>query len=236
MDLQIHKDSIQFIKDHKNELCEEFANIREFPSFPNPSANFMAGSPGAGKTEFSKSFIEEFQKTHSQRKIVRIDADDIRIFIPAYTKHNSVNVQGAASLGVEKILDRVINNKQDFLLDATLANYEKSYSNIFRCLKHDYRVGVIYLYQEPEIAWMYTKYREIKEGRDVSKDVFIDAFLNAYKNAQKLKGIFQDKVELWLVVKDLEQDHADIYYDIENLASLIKMKYNRKILKNLIHE
>ena len=73
-----------YIKTHKKELCEKFANLKDYPPISNPSAYFMAGSPGADKTEFSKSFIKELAGKEPERRIVRIDADVVRDFIPFY--------------------------------------------------------------------------------------------------------------------------------------------------------
>lgn len=194
----------------------------------------MAGSPGAGKTEFSKSFIQEFEEKHPPRKIVRIDADDIREFIPAYTKHNSSEVQGAASLGVEKLLDCVLANGQDFLLDATFADYEKSRLNVKRCLKRDRKVGVIYLYQDPLIAWNFTKKREIMEGRPIPNHVFINAFFAAKLNVQKIKDEFKKDIELWLINKNLENDVEKTFFNIDNIDSYLKIKYNTETLFKII--
>ena len=101
---------LQYVKDHKKELCEKFASIEIYPLVKDPSAYFMAGSPGAGKTEYSKSFIEQLEAKFSERKIVRIDADEVRDSIPTYDRTNAPLMQRAAALGVEKLLDCVFKN------------------------------------------------------------------------------------------------------------------------------
>lgn len=56
--LSIHDEAIAYIRQHKRDLIEKFANLNDYPPVKNPEAFFMAGSPGAGKTEYSKSFIK----------------------------------------------------------------------------------------------------------------------------------------------------------------------------------
>ncbi len=45
----------KFIKKNKKLLIEKFANLDLYKPVVSPVTIFMAGSPGAGKTEFSKS-------------------------------------------------------------------------------------------------------------------------------------------------------------------------------------
>lgn len=146
---QIAAKAREYIKANKLKLCQKFASLEDYPPVKNPSAYFMAGSPGAGKTEFSKSFIKELMEKEPARRIVRIDADEVRDFIPFYDKTNAYRIQGAAALGVEKLLDCVLENNQDFVLDATFADLEKSRTNILRSLHKNRKVGIIYLYQDP---------------------------------------------------------------------------------------
>lgn len=227
----VENQAIQFIKQHKKELCEQFASIKTFPPIANPSAYFMAGSPGAGKTEFSKSFIKELEAKQPDRKIVRIDADEVRDFIPFYDKSNANKIQRAAALGVEKIFDQVLDFNQDFLLDATFADYGKAYSNIARSLRHGRAVGILYLYQDPIIAWDFTKKREILEGRNIPKEVFINAFFAAKDNVNKIKEEFGEKVELWLIIKNLEQGVEKTFFNVDNVDSYLQIKYNLQSLE-----
>ena len=90
-----------FVKEHQKIFIEKFASLEKFPPSKSlPVTYFMAGSPGAGKTEFSIQILGLLPEDH----IVRIDADEIKTYIPQYTKKNSDIIQGAASLGVEKTL------------------------------------------------------------------------------------------------------------------------------------
>src|SRR5476651_463458 len=132
--MDIPAEARKYIKSHSMELCLKFADISRYPPYTTPSSFFMAGSPGAGKTEWSKSFIKTLIEKEPQRKIVRIDPDEIRESIPNYIPEQAVLFQSATSLGVEKLLDYVFKNNQDFLLDGTFAHYDSSCKNIERSL------------------------------------------------------------------------------------------------------
>lgn len=47
---QIAAKAKDYIKSNKAKLCQKFASLEDYPPVENPSAYFMAGSPGAGKT------------------------------------------------------------------------------------------------------------------------------------------------------------------------------------------
>ena len=79
--IKISEEAKLFIKKEKRALIKKFANLEKFPPRKKPFSFFMAGSPGAGKTEFTKRLIEMMAPI----PIVRIDADEIKEFIPQYT-------------------------------------------------------------------------------------------------------------------------------------------------------
>lgn len=235
---KIGDDALAYIKIHRRKLIEKFANLASYPTIDNPEAFFMAGSPGAGKTEYSKSFIKELQEKDPRRKIVRIDADEIRDFLPPelYNHTNSDEVQRAAVKGVEILLDEVLHKNQEFLLDATFAMYDKSYSNITRCLKYSRKIFIYYIYQDPLIAWRFTKEREVMEGRKVPRDMFVNAFFNAKNNVNRIKKDLGKNIELTLITKNYKQEVEKIYLNIDNIDNYLKIEYNQTSLEGLLHD
>lgn len=231
---QLSLDAIEYIKKNAKQLCEKFASLNQYFRNEKPSAYFMAGSPGAGKTEYSKAFIRSLIGKSPERKIVRIDADEIRDFLPQYNKLNSFDVQRAAALGVQKLFDHVIKNKQDFLLDGTFSNYQIAETNVKRCLNKNYNIGIVYLYQDPLLAWDFTKKREALEGRPVPKNIFIESFFSAKENVNAIKKLFGSRVEVWLIIKDFKQDIEKTHFNIDNIDSYLKISYNPKTLEELI--
>lgn len=224
----------QFIKKNKQLLYRKFINIGKLSSITDLSAYFMAGSPGAGKTEWSKSFIKTLIDKEPNRTIVRIDPDEIREFLPNYIPEQADIFQGATALGVEKILDYVLKNNQDFLLDGTFSNYEVSYKNVKRSLNKGRKVAVIYIYQDPLIAWDFTKKRAFIEKRIIPKQAFIRSFFKAHENVTKIKKEFGNSIEIWLVKRNYHRKTEKAYLNIDKVDNYIKNEYNKEKLKKLL--
>ncbi len=156
--------AVDFVKKNSGVLIDKFAHKNLYTSDSRPVSLFMAGSPGAGKTEFSKRLIEKF---HS--KPVRIDADEIREVMPGYNGSNSYIFQTAASKGVNILYDHVLRKNFNVIMDGTFA-YGNVNENIQRSLDRGREVEIYYIYQDPKIAWEYTKKREKIEHRFVSRE------------------------------------------------------------------
>lgn len=229
--LTISEQAITFIKENKKLLIDKFCSLKEYPSSGNPFTMFMAGSPGAGKTEFSKSIIPELQKRDPNSRIVRIDADEIRSLIPQFNGHNSKEVQAAASVGVEKIFDFVQHHLQNCILDGTFQNYDKARNNIERSLSKGRKVGVFYVYQDPFVAWDFTKKREKLEGRDVPKAAFVKAFFEAKENVLKIKSEFSEQIELVVIIQDPDNKLKEVTDTIDE--ALHKEYTESRLLKDL---
>jgi len=222
----------EFIKANKKLLFETFASSKIYKPREKPITLFMAGSPGAGKTEYSKALVEAAKEEASP--IVRIDADEIREIIPQYTGHNSDLVQRAASTGVHKLYDYCLKNKLDAMIDGTFANFEIAKRNIERSLSRDREVAVYYVYQDPLIAWDFTKKREKLEGRRVSREVFLKAFFDARANVDKIKSIYKDQIKLYLVFKNYSNNAHKFYPRIKNIDKYIQDNYTKQSLDKLL--
>ena len=105
------KAAIDYIKSQRGrkELIEKFASLDIYPRQDRPYTIFLAGSPGAGKTEVSRKLIETLEQP-----IIHIYADAIRSSLEQYKGSNADTVQGACALGVEKLLDHVLHHNQHF--------------------------------------------------------------------------------------------------------------------------
>lgn len=217
--------ALNFIKNNKKLLLQTFANDQIASSESDPISIFMAGSPGAGKTEFSRNLIK-----NNGLQIVRIDADDIRNIIPQYTGNNSQQVQGASALGVEYLHDYILKKGKSMILDATFSDYKKCKLNIQRSLKRKRIVEIYYIYQAPLVAWSFTQAREGKEGRKVPKTTFIKAFFNAYRNVQKVKDEFGDQVQLNVIKKNYQQKTERAWLNISSIDKHINIPYTKQAL------
>ena len=224
------EDAKEFIKKNKRLLFEKFASDKIYKPNENPISLFMAGSPGAGKTEYSKRFIERFDSN-----IVRIDADEIREIIPQYNGANSDVVQGAASIAVDILYSHALKNKYNLLLDGTFAKFNIVYRNVERSVNKNREVAIHYIYQDPLVAWGFTKKRERLEGRKVPKKVFIKSFFNAKNNVVKIKSIFKDKIKVYLIIKDYSNNIKESYLDV-HIDSYLKIKYSEKRLNEILKD
>jgi adenylylsulfate kinase-like enzyme len=233
---EIREGAIEFAKKNKIRIAKELTDIKKYLPDSAPVSVFMAGSPGAGKTEFSERLVENFEKNREHR-VVRIDGDDVRASIPGYTGTNSYLFQGAVSLVVEKIHDFVLHNNQSFVLDGTFSKYEKAVENIKRSLAKSRPVFIIYVYQKPEVAWKFTQAREKLERRNIPKEAFMNEFLGSRKTVGEISAEFKEKVTIFLIKKDFEKNTRENYLidkGKEQIDQIIQDEYTRENLEELL--
>ena len=122
---------------------------------------------------------------------MRIDPDDLRDEFQDYDGQNSWLFQPAVAILVERIHDYVLKNNQSFILDGTLSSLAKARSNIERSLKRDRYVQILYVYQEPKLAWQFVCAREALEGRRIERDTFVEQYFAARISSQSVeKGVW----------------------------------------------
>ena len=201
-------EAIEYAKKHKIEISRRLTDPNRYPPSVMPVTVLMAGSPGAGKTEFSKNLIEIVAED-PEHPPVRIDGDELRSEIPNYTGKNSSQVQGAVSILLGELYERTLKNKQTVIVDGTLAAYDKAKENIDRSLKRGRRVIIFYVYQRPEVAWQFTLAREKIEGRNIPKDVFVDRFLKARATVTQLRTEYGREVIIYLVKKNFLTNNVE---------------------------
>lgn len=227
----------EYARANRKQIAKEHTDPGKFVADDIPTSFFMAGSPGAGKTEYSRNFLTllEAQLNH---RVIRIDADELRHHLPGYTGKNSYLFQTAVSIIVERIHDLALYHRQTFLLDGTLSKYEKAAHNINRSLNKSRQIRIFYVYQKPEVAWKFTQAREKVEGRHIPKEVFIQQFLDTRETIDRIRKDFDARVVISLVKKNFET-HA-----IENIIEIRKegpeiehylgMRYTRDDLEKLL--
>lgn len=225
---RLSEEAFEWVKKNERMLVEKFASLEEYEVDLAPVSLFMAGSPGAGKTEVSKRLLQRFDK-----KPVRIDADEIRVMCPGYRGGNSHVFQRAASRGVNMLYSHALYESLNLILDGTFA-YRDVETNIRRSLDKQRKVEVYFVYQDPLVAWWFTKEREKSEGRRVPKAAFIDTFLRSRENVRAIKQMFGDRVELNLVVKDVEKGYEYPEPDVVDIDQHLPMIYTRSNLESIL--
>ncbi len=190
----------------------------------------MAGTPGAGKTEFSKSLITTFGYA-----IIRIDADEIREMMReiGYNGKNAALYQPAVSGAVSNLYSHVLAKKQSALIDGTFA-YSDWRQKLDESLKNNRIVEIYYLYQDPEVAWRFVKARERKQGRVVPKEVFIHDYFACIENVTKAKELYGNKLTIYFVKHDYEKSSEYVMIDAHSIADNLPKAYTKDELESLI--
>lgn len=250
-DKRVQNQAIDYLKKHKDDLIRNFI-IAKNPLRVGFATIFMAGSPGAGKTEFSKRYMSiATDKKDSELKqwsqklnidiasvdclLIRIDVDEIREFFPQYRKTdnkkgmqgNAHIVQKAANKGLNIVRNYCLDNNISFLHDGTFGNYKTMKKIIKQSLRIGRDIHVFYLYLDPLEAWKFTKAREYIEGRNIIKEKFIEQYFNSQENVSKIKEEFEQKVKIHCVLKNKENEVQKIELNLPNLDQFFNRHYTK---------
>lgn len=215
-----------YAKENKDRFIEQIIYGKTIEL--NKEAVFMAGSPGAGKTEVAQGLAENYDNH------VIIDADEFRRQFPEYNGQNSSLFQKGSSWLVEQSFRYVLEKGYSFILDGTFALISAD-DNIKRALKSNFSVSIFYVYQDPVIAWEFTKRREEVEGRYVPKETFLNAFFKSRKNIEKVKKKYPN-ILLNIIMKDYQNNISEVHFSTDNVELLLPMNYTYEQLEGLLND
>ncbi|PZW60194.1 zeta toxin [Pseudomonas sp. URMO17WK12:I6] len=224
---EISNQAISFARSNKKAIARRRTDKTIYPLEEAPVSVFMAGSPGAGKTEASIALVNLFADT----KILRIDPDELRNEFSEYSGGNSWLFQGGVSILVEKVLDFAIDQRQSFLLDGTFSNIDVARRNVERSLKKGRFVQILYVYQNPFLAWDFVKAREEAEGRRIRKEHFIDQYFAARDVVNSLKLEFGSDVHVDLLLKHIDNSGRLYKAGVDKIDYHIPEQYTRADLE-----
>ena len=212
----------RYVRDNHKKIVRE--QTEQFTKEKHPVSVFMAGSPGAGKTETS---IELLKNTDN---ILRIDADELRNFFQecGYNGTNSHLFQKSATRLVHKLHDAALAKGISFLLDGTFSREDLARQNISRSLRRDRSVFVLFVYQSPWKAWHFVQKRERVEGRRIRPEDFAEKFCASREVANKMKEMFRDKIILRLICKNIDGTKRFYKKSIECIDDHILEKYSEE--------
>lgn len=226
---EVRAQAIEFARSNRKSIAKRLTDPAVFLPEDCPVSIFMAGSPGAGKTEASKELIAAVGGS-----LLRIDPDELRNEFVAYDGSNAWLFQGAVSILVERVLDMAFKQSQSFLLDGTLSNYEKGKQNIERSLSKRRAVQILYVYQEPKQAWAFVQEREALEGRRIGVDAFVGQYFEARKVVNALKREFGKAIQVDLLMKNINGSHRFAKSNIDVIDNHIPEKYDPAALLQLL--
>ncbi|HIF9352760.1 TPA: zeta toxin family protein [Photobacterium damselae] len=209
------------------------AMVDHLPQEESAVSVFMAGSPGAGKTETARAMIKSF-KAEYDVELVHIENDELRKEFDDYNGLNSPLFQRPATILVEAIHDRALKRDVSFILDSTLSSFDKAKDNISRSLKRDRYVLIIFIYQEPEQAWQLVKAREKVEGRRVPEDVFVNQFMESQRVVSELKQAFGSDIDVMFIEKNIDGVNDKPHFNVSDIDALLRKKYNREYLESIV--
>lgn len=230
--LAIEKTALDFAKANKKQIAKKHTDPAVYCPEKYPVSVFMAGSPGAGKTEASIELVGAFEKEDC--RVIRIDPDELRSEFADYDGGNSFLFQKAVSVLVERIHDLALSQKQSFLLDGTLSNLQKADQNIERSLKKDRMVQILYVYQDPRLAWEFVQARELEEGRRILPEHFIEQYFAARKNVNYLKQKYGKQLYVDLLLKEVDNSNRAYQANIDVVDNHIPEKYTPAALKQVL--
>lgn len=228
----VERAAIDFARKNKKDIAKRLTDKSRFLPEDKPVSVFMAGSPGAGKTEASIELISSDENKGSE--VLRVDPDELRHEFPGYTGENSCLFQGAVSILVDRIHDLALSQKQSFLLDGTLSHYEIAEKNISRSLKRNRVVQILYVYQEPMLAWEFVKSREAVEGRRIRPEHFIEQYFAARNVVNRLKTTFGSDVKIDLLLKNTDNSNKLFKAGVDQIDNHIPEKYTPADLEKLL--
>lgn len=212
----------------KKQVARELCDKASYPSDPYPVSVFMAGSPGAGKTESSQNLIKKLVSDHP---VLRIDADELRSRFESYDGCNSHLFQAATSILADYVHDCALDNKQSFVFDGTFSKLEKARQNIERSVKRGRLTQIIYVYQDPFQAWAFVRAREARDGRHIPRNAFIEQYFQARSNVNEIKRTFGNKVKVDLIVKNIDGTNFAYHGNIDQIDSYIPERYSKEDLE-----
>lgn len=228
----IEQAALDYAKQHRSDIARRLTDPAIFVPETNPVSVFMAGSPGAGKTEASIELLN--LKGADGAKVLRIDPDELREELPGYTGNNAWLFQRAVIPIVEKIHDRALEQQQSFLLDGTLSSYKVAEKNIPRSLKRGRKVQILYVYQEPEQAWKFVQAREAVEGRRIQPEDFVRQYFAAREVVNRLKTEFGKLIQVDLLMKNNDGSHQFYRAGVDQIDNHIPEKYSTEDVMRIL--
>jgi len=228
---KVRQEAWRYIKENRTPLARELTDPEKYPPESEPVSVFMAGSPGAGKTEASIELLEGLDG--DAPPVLRIDPDGLRELFPGYVGGNAWLFQEAVPRLVEKLVDFAFKQRQSFLLDGTLSSYGVAEKNIERSVHKGRSVKIIYVYQDPALAWDFVIAREAEEGRRTHMETFVQQYFAARDVVNRIKHRFGKQVIVDLLLKNTNNTNKVFF---ANVDSLIPEKHDPQSLKRTLRE
>lgn len=218
-------DYTRWAKDNKKSLVQKIINKFSTEPQEQPYAVFIAGIPGAGKTEL-------LDRLFDTNTVVRIDLDEIVKLFPNYSPDKYYAYRGAANIILDEVFIYCRKHKLNFVIDGTFG-HKNAIGNIEKALKrHD--VLLLYVYKDPLASWKLTQDREVVTNRAINREGFINSCVTVPENVRKAMVEFANKIEITAIKKDKDSHNFKILQDSKEIDDLLKHTYTKKELEKII--
>lgn len=203
---QISERAADWAKSIRTQVANKVASPDLFPREQQPTSVFMAGTPGAGKTEWRKDFFRQIETP-----MVHIDPDEFRCLLPCYTGNNSHLFQNAVTRITERVLDRAFERCVSFVLDGTFSSVAVAKRNLKRSLERNRLVQVFFIHQDPRHSWRFVNAREVVEGRGITPEAFIKSYFGCKEVIESILADpdFSEAIENRRLAVDVFQKDID---------------------------
>lgn len=234
-DVLVSRDAVRYVRNNRLLIQDKILGSIETNASDKGCIHlYMAGSPGAGKTEISKALVAELSQMVSGA-IVRIDPDDIRMLLPGYKGENAHLFQNAVTIAVTHLLKQLYSIQVSFILDGTLAAFDKAKHNIDQSLACGATPFILYVYQEPGVAWKLTQAREKVEQRRILPDSFVSQLFGCREVIKELRGLYDNRIRVMAAVKDFTNPAETRFIsDVGNIDEQVPIPYSREEVASFI--
>lgn len=216
--------ALKWAKIHKKALVKEYLSKYEYPSSDTPNVIFMAGLPGAGKTEFAKRLAPQLATPP-----LHIDMDEIAEHIEDYKPRVAHLFRAGATIILERLYDQAILKRIDILLDGTFAHH-KALQNIQRAFDHNYSARIYFICPDPLTAWQKTQERETVEKRSIKASDFVEAYFQLLENLHRVCETFKDSAPISVVLKHEDNRLKEIIENIGRVENYLNPALTRQEL------
>lgn len=206
------------IQGYVNEWIEKYAITNWL------STIFLAGAPGAGKTEFLETVLDT-------ENFIVIDIDKYRQYFKWYNGRNADLYQDSCSRVATRIFDYCIKNNLKLIFDGTLTS-EIWLKNIKKALEKERKMGIVLIYQDPVISYSYTIARQERNERKVDIDTFLRIY---YSSIHYVFEVVEKYTEIQFVIgsKNKKREWKQFFYrKKDKFDKHFHVEYNEKALRD----
>lgn len=195
----------KWVKNKKNRSAVLAKFFKDFPHTTTKIAFFMAGIPGAGKTEFAEQVIRD-----GLPLLIPIEHDKLVEYIDGYKPGDYYNYRKAGSTLVTEVFNTCLKNGYGFIFDGTLS-HENGIRNVKKALKAGYAVYIVYIIQDTQVAWELTQARELVKKRAIEKRGFLETCGKINQSLQNIFRTFKDRptFNFWIIHKNGAVSHTN---------------------------